>query len=53
MDTWGIIIFVVFTILYFLTRRKYGCFLLLAGIGAGIIIGAIWAEMIVINTFPH
>lgn len=47
MDTWGIIIFVVGGLGYFLTRRRYPVWLFVAGTGAGIIIGAIWSYLIV------
>ncbi len=49
MDKWGIIILAIFTVLYFLTKKKYPSFLFLAGIGAGIIIGAVWAMYIFNN----
>lgn len=51
MDAWGIGIFVVSTLLYFITKKK-GIFLLTAGIGIGIVIGAIWAMAIVNNIIP-
>jgi len=50
MDTWGIGIFVVGMVLYFLSKRK-SVFLFMAGIGAGILIGAIWATMIFNQAF--
>jgi hypothetical protein len=51
MDILGIGIFVVGLILYFVTKKK-AIFLFVAGIGAGIVIGAIWAMSIVNNIIP-
>ena len=51
MDGWGIGIFVIGLILYFVTKRK-SFFLFISGIGAGILIGAIWAMAIVNSVFP-
>ncbi len=51
MDTWGIGIFVAGIALYFITKRQ-AAFLFVAGIGAGIIIGAIWAMAIVNSIIP-
>lgn len=48
MDGWGIGIFIVGLILYFVTKRK-AIFLFVSGIGAGIVIGAVWAMSIVNN----
>lgn len=47
MDGWGIAIFVISVIVYFATNRKYRAFLFTAGIGAGILIGAVWAYLMV------
>lgn len=52
MDLWGIIIFVGGIIGYFASRRKWHGCLFVAGIGAGIVIGAIWAMMIVNSVIP-
>lgn len=50
MDGWGIGIFVVSIILYFITKKK-SFFLFTAGVGAGILIGALWSVMIIKNAF--
>jgi len=53
MDRWGIGILVVFVAAYFITRQKYPVLAFLAGVGAGIVIGGIWAYYIVMTTpFP-
>jgi hypothetical protein len=52
MDGWGIGIFVVGLILYFVTKKK-PIFLFISGIGAGILIGALWAYGLVMNAFPY
>ena len=46
MDTWGIIIFVLGLVLYFALKRQ-PAFLFVSGLGAGIVIGAVWAVVIV------
>jgi len=46
MDIWGIGIFVVGLILYFVTKKQ-PFFLFVSGVGAGIVIGAVWAMQIV------
>jgi len=46
MDGWGIGIFVVGVVLYFLSKKQ-PVFLFVAGVGAGIFIGAMWAYSIV------
>jgi len=46
MDTWGIIVFAVGAVLYFVSKRKPG-FLFVAGVGLGIVIGAVWSILIV------
>ena len=46
MDAWGIGIFILGIILYFVSHKK-GIFLFVSGIGAGIVIGAIWSFMMV------
>ncbi len=51
MDGWGIGIFVVGLILYFVTKKQ-PIFLFISGVGAGILIGAIWAMTIIGNIFP-
>ena len=50
MDGWGIGIFLVSIILYFLTKKK-PIFLFFSGIGAGIVIGAIWSYYLVTSLF--
>ena len=51
MDGWGIAIFAVFMILYLLTKKKYPLLLFLSGIGAGILIGAIWSMFAISRPF--
>lgn len=51
MDGWGIGIFVVGMILYFWTKKK-PFFLFIAGVGAGILIGAIWSMLIINSVLP-
>lgn len=51
MDKWGIIIFVVGLILYFVTKKK-PFFLFVSGVGAGIFIGALWAYNLVMGILP-
>jgi len=51
MDGWGIGISVVGLILYFVSKKK-AIFLFLSGVGAGILIGAIWAMIIVNRVIP-
>jgi hypothetical protein len=50
MDTFGIAILVVGLILYFVSKKK-PIFLFISGVGAGIVIGAIWAYAIVMSAF--
>jgi len=50
MDGWGIGIFVVGLILYFITKKKV-IFLFISGIGLGILIGAIWSYYLVTSLF--
>lgn len=52
MDGWGLGIFIVGLVLYFLTKKKIALFLFVSGIGAGIFIGAIWSYLIVMNILP-
>ena len=53
MDKWGILIFVVGVGAYFITRQKYPFLAFVAGVGAGIVIGGMWAYYIVMTTpFP-
>jgi hypothetical protein len=47
MDGWGMIIFAAGTVLWFVTRRKQAGWLFVAGLGAGLLVGAVWAAMIV------
>ena len=49
MDTYGFIILILFLLLYFITRRKYPFLLFLAGVGAGIVIGAVGCVLITTN----
>lgn len=55
MDTFGIVLIIVFGILYFVTRKKpelkgwNQVSLLGAGVGLGIVIGAIWSFAIFQN----
>jgi len=50
MDGWGIGIFVVGLILYFVSKKK-AIFLFISGVGAGILIGAVWAYFTVTSLF--
>jgi hypothetical protein len=50
MDLWGLIIIVVSAILYFASKKK-PIFLLTTGIGIGLVIGAVWAAMLVRDAF--
>ena len=52
MDIWGILILVIFGAWYLLTRKQHPALLFLSGIGGGILIGAIWALVIINSTFP-
>lgn len=49
MDTWGILLFVVGLILYFVTKKN-SFWLFVCGVGAGIVIGAIGSYLIVVRT---
>ncbi len=51
MDGWGIGIFIVGLVLYFVTKKK-PLFLFISGIGAGSLIGAVWSYLIVMNLLP-
>lgn len=48
MDTWGIAIFVIGLILYFITKKQ-PFFLFVSGVGAGIIIGAVWSYFLMMG----
>ena len=50
MDGWGIVVFIAGLILYFVSKKK-PIFLLISGIGLGILIGAVWAYNIVVGLF--
>ena len=50
MDGWGIGIFLIFAVAYFATRQKYPVLAFLSGVGAGILVGALWAYAIVMRT---
>lgn len=47
MDGYGIAICIGGLIAYFATQKKYPFWLFLSGVGLGILIGAVWANMIV------
>jgi hypothetical protein len=51
MATWGIGIFAVSLILYFVTRKKL-IFLFISGVGMGLFIGGIWAMYVVYSAIP-
>lgn len=51
MDGWGIGILLVGAFGYVFLKPKT-LFAFIAGIGAGILIGAIWSYTIVMNAFP-
>ena len=51
MDGWGIAIFAIGLILYYVTKKQV-FWLFVSGIGAGILIGAIWAMSIVNRLLP-
>jgi hypothetical protein len=46
MDGWGIAIFVIGLILYYVTKKQAG-WLFVSGLGAGIFVGAVWASYLV------
>jgi len=50
MDKWGIIIFILGVIAYYGFKKK-PFFAFVSGIGAGILIGAIWAYFIMTSIF--
>jgi len=50
MDIWGIIVFMVGGLLYFITRRRYPVWLFVAGVGVGVLIGAVWHYALVTET---
>jgi len=56
MDGCGITLLLAGFVAYFVTKRKYAWFLFAAGLGTGILIGAIWAYFIattaINNIFP-
>lgn len=49
MDTWGFVIAGVSLLLYFLINPRKGIFLFTAGVGVGIVIGGVWAMVIINN----
>lgn len=49
MDGWGIVIFVAGLLFYYISKKQV-FFMFVAGVGAGIFIGAIWA-MVLVNRF--
>ena len=49
MDGWAIVIIIGSVILYFVSKRK-PVFLFTSGVGVGLLVGAIWAAMIVATT---
>ena len=50
MDMWGILIFVAGTAGYYVSKKKPG-FLFVAGIGTGMLIGAIWVTVAINRMF--
>jgi multisubunit Na+/H+ antiporter MnhG subunit len=50
MDTWGILLFVIGLILYFVTKKNQ-FWLFVCGVGAGIVIGAVGSYLIVMGMF--
>lgn len=50
MDTWGILIFIVGLVLYFITKKN-PFWLFICGMGAGIVLGAIGSYLIVMGMF--
>jgi len=52
MDGWGIAIFVIGLVLYYLTKKKNVVWVFVSGIGAGVFIGALWAYQIFSNVQP-
>jgi threonine/homoserine efflux transporter RhtA len=52
MDTWGIVIFVIGLILYYITKKQ-AFWLFASGVGAGIVVGAVWAAYIVNTTLDR
>lgn len=52
MDTWGIVIFIVGLALYFITKKQ-AFWLFVSGIGAGIVVGAVWAVYLVNQTLDR
>jgi len=51
MDTWGIVICIAGLVLYYVTKKQV-FFLWLSGVGAGIVVGAVWAMQIINNILP-
>ena len=56
MDTWGLLIMLVFGIVWLFTKKranKWASFsTLMFGVGAGIVVGAVWALQIFNSIFP-
>ncbi len=53
MDKWGILIFVAGVVAYYFTKQKYPFLAFVSGVGAGIVIGAVWFYFVLMNTpFP-
>ncbi len=48
MDTYGIVIFLFGAFMYYATQKK-PFFAFVAGVGGGIVIGAIWAVVLINN----
>lgn len=52
MDGWGIAIFVIGLILYFATKKQ-AFWLFVSGVGAGIVVGAVWAVYLLNQTLDR
>ncbi len=52
MDTWGFIILAIGGLLFFVDKKHGVAWGFVAGIGAGIVIGAIWGYLIVMRLLP-
>jgi len=49
MDTWGFLLIVIGVGAYLLGHKKQMWWMVLAGVGLGIVIGAVWA-MVIVNS---
>ena len=43
MDGWAMLAFVVFTVAYFATKKRYPFLLFLSGVSAGVVLGLVLA----------